>query len=60
MLVKQIRLAEKIQGMKTTMVSKIGKKTSHAPYGTSQTLILAVLTMGMSKTYPTEQIHVIL
>ena len=46
--------------MKTTMVSKIGKKTSHAPYGMSQTLTLAALTMAMSKTCPMEQTHVIL
>ncbi|MDG1556313.1 MAG: hypothetical protein P8Q98_00775, partial [Candidatus Poseidoniaceae archaeon] len=58
-LVRQIRLAEKILVMKTTMVSKTGKKISRVLYGMLQTLILAALTMAMSKTCLMEQTHVI-
>ena len=58
-LVKQTRLDVKILVMKTTTAFKIGKKTSLAPYGTSQIQISAASMTVMSETSLTEPTLVI-
>ena len=59
MRVKPIRPVEKTQVMRITTAYKIGKKTSHAPFGTSLTLTSGASMMAMSKTFLMAQILVI-
>ena len=58
-LVKQTQHAEKIQVMKTTMVSRTGKKISPVPNGTLQIQILGVSTTEMSEMLAMEPTLVI-
>ena len=59
MLVKPTRPVEKTQVTRITTAYKIGKKTSHAPFGTLLTLTLGASMMAMSKTFLMAQILVI-
>ena len=60
MRAKLTQLEERTQVTRTTMVSRTGKRTSHAPNGTSQIPTSVASTTGMSETLATGPILAIL